>query len=529
MKKQFIYSALFALLSIANLSAQQKNWAEHIAPILYQNCTSCHHTGGLGGFNLITYNDAASMASAVKNSTTAKRMPPWPPSTNYRRYAHERLLTDQQIADITNWADNGAPQGNPSLAPTVPTYNNLPTFTSPSMVAKMPDYRVSTNGEEYRCFVIPANNSTIQYITGLEVIPGNPSAVHHVLIFQDTSTYQLNRFDAADPQPGYINLSQGGTPNAKLIGGWVPGSRPFEYPTGFGIKLEPRTNIILQVHYPAGSLTKTDSTKVLFKMTPAQQREITVAPAINHIASLIGGPLDTPANQVKSYTAQYTLPNVPLSALSVLPHMHLIGKSMKVYAITPTTDTIPLIYIPSWDFKWQGQYFFKKLQQLPPRTKLRAEAVYDNTSNNPRNPNNPPRRVTAGEATTDEMMICYFALSPYFPGDENIEIEPNLISSTEGANTLPNVTFVSTIQLYQPSPNPTTNQLNVECFIPKLDNQTNFYITDASGKTIWKGSEKPTQVGFHQFKINTTPFATGTYHLHLKSNNGILSKSFIKE
>jgi hypothetical protein len=130
-------------------------------------------------------------------------------------------------------------------------------------------------------------------------------------------------------------------------------------------------------------------------------------PILNHGSALVNGPLSIPANTTKTFRAEYTLP-VGVTVLGVLPHMHLVGKSIKAYALKPGGDTVHLVNIPEWDFHWQMYYRFQKPIYLPPGTKGVAIASYDNTTANPNNPNNPPQNVTLGEGTGDEMMLVYF-------------------------------------------------------------------------------------------------------------------------
>lgn len=413
------------------LQAQSPNWAEDVAPILYQQCTPCHHTGGLAPFSLMTYGDAAGNANGVYDAVDARRMPPWPPNPDYQNFAHERLLNTNDINTIKTWVQNGAIQGNAALAPAPPTYNNLPTITAPDLVVTMPNYTVSGNADIYRCFAMPSNLNVQNFITGMEVIPGNPEIVHHVLIFADT-TNQPNVLDAADPGPGWTSFGNTGSNASELIGTWVPGTRPVFYPSGMGVRLAPNAKIIFQVHYPTGSNGKSDQTSVRFKLTGSPSRPLYISAPLNHGSALVNGPLVIPANQTKVFQEKYKVP-LNISVLEVGPHMHLIGKSIKSYGVTPLGDTLKFIDIPNWDFHWQGGYMFKKIMKVPVNTWLWAEALYDNTTANIHNPSNPPQLVTAGEATTNEMMMVFFTYTYYLPGDENIVLESPITGIGSGA------------------------------------------------------------------------------------------------
>ena len=199
---------VFAISATLKLNAQTPNWAENVAPILYQNCTKCHIAGGIAPFSLVGYSNAQAMASSLANSVESKRMPPWPADPKYKRYAHERILSSQEIETIKQWANNNAPSGNLSLAPADPVPQNGPQLIGANLTLKMPNYIVNTTADEYRCFVLPTNLTQNQFATALEVVPGNRQIVHHVLVFQDTSMIPVNK-DNQDPNPGYLGF--GGT------------------------------------------------------------------------------------------------------------------------------------------------------------------------------------------------------------------------------------------------------------------------------------------------------------------------------
>lgn len=432
MKKLSLFILL--ALSVAAVKAQQSapTWSDDVASIIFNKCSGCHHAGDIAPFSLMSYNDGYMQASAIEDAVSSGLMPPWPPDVNYRRFAHERLLSTNEKTKILAWVAAGAPEGNPANAPTPPVFSATNwDIPNPDLTLKIPDYNSQASSTDiYRCFAIPTNIGVDKYITSVEVIPGNRSAVHHVLVYQDNTGAAIT-LDDNDPLPGYTNFGGTGVSGATLITGWVPGGGLSSLPSGFGIKLKANSAIVLQVHYPAGSAGQLDSTRINIKFsTGATPREMFMAPALNHMTSMTNGPISIPANSTKKYEEEYTLP-ANITGFSVAPHMHLIGRSMKVYAISPgTLDTVPLVNIPSWDFHWQGAYTFQYAEKFPTGTKIRAEAFYDNTANNPFNPSNPPQYVHVGEATTDEMMITYFSYALYQPGDENILLDSSLLNPT---------------------------------------------------------------------------------------------------
>lgn len=485
-----------------NSIAQNYNWAEHIAPILYNNCTHCHINGGIAPFSLVGYANAQSMAQSIANAVDSKTMPPWPADPRYKRYAHERILSSQEIEAIKNWANNNTPQGNLALAPADPTPQNGPQLSTANHVFKMPDYTVSTSTDEYRCFVLPTNFSQNQFATALEVVPGNRQVVHHVLVFQDTSNIPVIK-DNQDPAPGYLAFGGTGSPTSKLIGVYVPGQEPFVFSQGFGTKLLKNTRIILQIHYPGGVNNVVDSTKIYLKTTTSTLREVYIAPILNHDnASMTNGPLYIPANTEKTFYTKYTV-NGKATVFAVAPHMHLIGSSIKAYGLRGT-DTLKFIDIPHWDFHWQRTYSFKNPMIVQNADVLWAEAHYNNTSSNPNNPNSPPLNVAKGESTTDEMMLVYFWYAGYQLGDENLVIDTSALKEIS-----------KTILLSKPeisvSPNPMKNWVNIRSSEPvqRVD------LLDVAGRKI--ATLKLSNSSNNYYLENTAP---GVYFMEIQTAQG---------
>jgi hypothetical protein len=362
MRNLYLFS-LLALLAHVDVAAQTATWNDNVACILYTRCTSCHHEGGIGPFSLVTYEDATAAAFGMQYAVNAGTMPPWPPDHTYRSFAHERVLTAEEVVLINDWVNNGMPQGSGS-APMAPVYLSNEVITDPDLVLTMPSYTVNTVGNDvYRCFVIPTGLNEDVFIKEIEVVPGNLEAVHHVLLYADGTNTPLT-LDAADPQPGYVNFGGTGSNASELVGGWVPGQGVKVYPGSMGVKIAAGHNIIMQVHYPPTANGQIDQTKVNIKYTTGSVRQVSIAPVLNQW-ELNEGALIIPANQTRTFTVEYQVPNANVTVLDVAPHMHLIGRSVKAWAVTPTNVTIPLIDIPEWDFHWQGFYDFRQPLRIP--------------------------------------------------------------------------------------------------------------------------------------------------------------------
>ena len=395
-------------------------WSSNIAKTMYTHCTSCHRDGGIAPFSLMKYEEVSSKKNSVLEAITSRSMPPYPADTKFRSYSHQRTLSDTEINDMIAWVSNDAPVGDIASAPKPPTYSSGPIIKNPSFTAQMPVYATQAKAggdDEYRCFVLDGSPTKDEFISAIEVVPGNPEIVHHVLVFQDTSSIPL-KLDAESPGPGYPGFGGVGSSTADLIGVYVPGIEPYFFPKGFGVRFQKGARIILQVHYPAGTEGKQDFTAVRLVYSDAPStREVFISPLLNR-KNIVDGPLRLPPGQVKTFTQRITIPN-DATVFSVMPHMHLLGKSIEINLMT-LKDTIPVISIPHWDFHWQMAYTFKTLQKVPRGSVLESKVTYDNTEENPHNPSIPPKEVTWGEGTTDEMMLTYFYYTGYQPGDELI-------------------------------------------------------------------------------------------------------------
>src|SRR5689334_6589381 len=189
----------------AALIAQVPNWSANISCILYSHCTTCHNPSGIAPFSLINYSDALNNATEIKTQVQGKKMPPFLADVNYQQYAHQKTLTQDEIDQISDWVDNGAPSGDTTLAPVAPTYSGGPVLTNPDFTASIGSYTIPVlNNDMYRCFIISNPFPNDEYITAMEVIPGNRAAVHHVLIYSDNSNTPV-QLDNADPDPGYVS------------------------------------------------------------------------------------------------------------------------------------------------------------------------------------------------------------------------------------------------------------------------------------------------------------------------------------
>jgi hypothetical protein len=383
---------------------------KEVVRIFQANCQSCHHDGDIAPFSLMTYGDAAQRAMDIRLMVRTHQMPPWKPTTGVGDFAAARVLTQQEIDTISQWAANGAPEGNPTDLPEPLQFNSNWSIGQPDAVfGEATAFTPPPGRDTYRCFSIPSNVTSDRYVAGIDVKPGDRQTVHHVIAFLDTNGATTN-FGGKDGAPGYDCFGNAGfeptDPQAAALGGWAPGARPSLLPEGVSMKLPANARIVLQVHYhPHGDAPQPDKTQIgvyysktkpkkLLQIVPLIQRTFTIPPNNSNYKVSVSYPIIAQAHVV-----------------FIAPHMHLLGRKMHVQTTSLNGVVNPLIDIQDWDFNWQGQYQYKEPVALPYLGSLSLEAFYDNSDGNFRNPNNPPKAVSWGEATTDEMCIAFLGVT----------------------------------------------------------------------------------------------------------------------
>lgn len=379
--------------------AEPVTFTRDIAPILYAHCAECHRADEIGPFPLLDYQDVQKRDRLIAKVVARRTMPPWKPEEGHGEFIEERRLTDDQIATIEAWVNAGAPEGDPAHLPPLPALRTGWRLGEPDLVMTMPEpFTIPAEGYDlYQHFVFPLKLDAKQkYLRAVEVRPGNRRVVHHAAGFLDL-TGRARRLDAADPKQGYTRFGGPGFIPAGFTPGFVPGQTPRFFPGNSGITLRKGMDLVLQVHYHPIGRTQTDQTTVGLYFTDQK-------PARYPTGILLGSEsIDIPAGE-KAHVIRdsFTLP-VDLQAVEIWAHMHNLGKSVRVWAELPDGSTKYLLKISDWDFNWQDVYRYKKPFKLPRGTTVHAEFTYDNSADNPRNPNAPPKRVTFGETSTDEM------------------------------------------------------------------------------------------------------------------------------
>ncbi|MEK7469398.1 MAG: redoxin domain-containing protein [Planctomycetota bacterium] len=377
-------------------------WAKDVAPIIYQNCVQCHRPGQIGPMPLVDFNHVSAFAQEIKSAVVDKRMPPWKPVAG-RAMHGERKLTQEQIDTVVKWVDEGTPEGNPKEEPALPEFKSDWVLGEPDMVLDAGvDFEVRAGPDLYWHFLMPTKWTEDKWVSAVEVMPGNPRIVHHVLNYID-QTGTAERLDADEEGIGY---SGGGAwpgflPTGEM-GGWTPGFFARPLPDGVARKLPKDSTLVLQIHYnnPTGKMQK-DRTKIglHFAKGPVKQRL--------YQARIINPWFRIPAGESEWEVRASWPVSRNITVISVMPHAHLLAKKTSMVAETPRGKKIPLVEIADWDFKWQDTYHFAEPLHLKGGSRVELTFAYDNSEENPRNPHSPPKNIRWGENTSDEMCLGY--------------------------------------------------------------------------------------------------------------------------
>ena len=392
--------ALAAALTAASASAQTPVTFSHdVAPILFAKCGVCHRPGGAAPFSVLTYGSARAHATQIAVVTNSGVMPPWKADADYGgAFIGQPRLTPTELQVLQRWSEQGAPEGDPASTPDPPRWTEGWQLGAPDLVVTSPSYALQADGTDvFRIFVIRLPVNGLTYVRGMEFNPGNARVVHHANIRIDR-TGASRAFDEADPAPGYTGLIANSAiyPDGHFLG-WTPGQVPPLLPKGLAWGLQPNTDLVVELHMqPSGKEEAVQPTIGFYFGNDPPER----TPAMLRLGRQN---IDIPSRQGTYVVTDSFVTPVDIEVQAVQPHAHYRAKEIVGVATLPDGSERPLIHIRDWDFRWQHVYRYVAPFWLPKGTRLQMRYTYDNSAENPRNPDQPPRRIFWGQRSADEM------------------------------------------------------------------------------------------------------------------------------
>jgi tetratricopeptide (TPR) repeat protein len=411
-------------LSCIPLAAQNLTFSKHIAPLILSHCAVCHRPGEAAPFSLLTYSDVRKHGTQIVQVTGQRYMPPWMPEPGHGDFAGSLRLSDQQIGMLARWVGQGMPEGDPADLPPAPRFTEGWQLGTPDLIVHMSQvyHLTAIPGDVFRNFVLPVNLKETKYVRAFELRPGNKKVVHHANVVIDRSRL-LRRRDGEDGQPGFSGMdvvtevTGEFDPDSHFLF-WKPGSAAQQEPADMPWKLDPGSDLIVNLHLqPSGKPEIVDAEVGLYftNQPPA------LHPMLLQLEN--DGALDIPPGSSFAVTDHLKLP-LAVNLLAVYPHAHFLGKQVDAWAELPDGNRLSLLKIDHWDINWQASYTYRQPVPLPEGTTVAMRITYDNTAENPRNPNHPSKRVRAGNRSEDEMGHLWLQVLPVLPNNDE---DPRLI------------------------------------------------------------------------------------------------------
>ena len=404
--------SLGASSAVADGAAEKVTFTRDVAPVVFTHCAPCHYDGGAGPFPLMSYADVRRRARQIVKVTSAHVMPPWPPVEGHGAFKGERRLDPSQIATLAKWVDDGAIEGAAADLPSSPAFATGWTLGTPDLVLT-PDRAwtlPAEGGDVFRNFVLPVPLRGQRFVRAIEIRPGNARILHHANALPDRSGVGRQR-DAEDVEAGFAGMdleiaSDRFEPDSHFLF-WKPGTPAETTSDSIPWAIEPGTDLILNLHLrtsgkpeqvrPSLGLYFSDRAPILFPMLLQLEHD---------------GALDIPAGADRfTVTDELELP-VAVQVLAVYPHAHYVARQVEARARRPDGSTEWLVHIADWNLDWQAVYELARPLSLPKGSVISMQWTYDNSARNERNPNNPPRRVAAGNRASDEMSHLWLQVLP---------------------------------------------------------------------------------------------------------------------
>ena len=381
---------LISLVSVTAFAASistQVTYHKDVEPIVQSRCQECHRPGEIAPFSMLSYTELRPWAKAIKSDVLTRKMPPWFADPQYGHFANDRSLTKQEMETLVAWVDGGAKEGDAKDAPAPRQFVDGWNIEKPDVILQMAEpFKIPATGDvPYQYVIMPTKFTEDKWIQMSEGRPSDRSVVHHIVVFiREPGNPWLRNAKVGVPfvPPGggkdFNNTSGGGS---EVLMVWTPGMVPEVWQPGRAKMIKAGSDLVLQIHYtPNGKTATEDESKVGLVFAKEKPTERVLTLGIYNVFFKI--PPENPDYKVES---KNVLPN-GATILSFFPHMHLRGKAFEYSAVYPDGKTETLLRVPKYDFYWQLDYKLAKPLVVPPGTKIVGDAWYDNSANNPKNP-----------------------------------------------------------------------------------------------------------------------------------------------
>jgi len=405
---------------VSYVFAQEVRFSSDIAPIIYEKCSYCHQKNGAAPFALTNYAEIEQNIMTILYSVSHDLMPPWKANDGHK-YINYRGLSEEEVGKIKAWIKEGYKNDKSSLVYKSEKNKSFDESEKPDLVIKMNEaYTLKTDGtEEFISFIFHPKINSSKLIRKIMIKPGNKKAVHHARLELD----EIGVFDKIANHKDFFytnTILDSMVLSTSKIAFYVPGLHYLKFPQNTGIVLNPNATLALHLHYAPTYHEIKDQSEVWFYF---EKQNDSTRKIVCDAKTMLDNKVKLPPNVITQLTYNCTPFEDSTTILAVEPHMHLIGKTFSAWLIHPNLiDSIELITIPQWDFNWQEFYFFKKAIIAPQGSFIRLNAIYDNTTNNAKNPFYPPKEVDFGAMnTTNEMLGLLVQFLKYKKGDEKID------------------------------------------------------------------------------------------------------------
>jgi len=389
----------------------QVTFNRDIAPIIFHSCAACHRLGEAAPFSLLTYSDVKRHARQIADVTKSRAMPPWLPEPQQLKFADEQRLSNPEIDRITNWVEQGAVEGDPKDLPPAPKFVEGWRLGKPDLIltATKPLTLPPSGTDTYWNFIFPVPIERTRWVKAIEIRPGDKRYVHHANILVDRAEESRKR--ETEPGAGFGGMeirieSQVFDPDSHLLF-WKPGTIPAPEPEGMALRLDTGTDLILNTHLQPSGKPEVIQPSIGLYFTDKPATKFPMLLQLENDAKL-----DIPPGEKNFVVSdEFTLP-VDVDLMAIYPHAHYLGKDIQAFAVLPDGTRKTLIHIPQWNLNWQAVYRYAEPVLLPKGTTVSMRYTYDNSNDNPMNPNHPPVRVVGGNRSTDEMCHLWLQVLP---------------------------------------------------------------------------------------------------------------------